>query len=429
MRLYTGTVLALLLAVSRHADAAGRRSTLTADMVVEPRLPPNTLPGVDDTTNNGPVQPNDPDNSTLPEQVHLTYWKSPAQMLVSFVTGAPITSLEPVTKADLPVKKNGGIGGIVRYGTSANKLSTPTRGRAYAYIQNNNYNASAPQGASPWRNGYVSGVIHHVLLKGLQPATTYFYQFAGSPKGPWSDVYNFTTLSIKPTFPFRIGYMGDLGNSLNASLTVDRMVASKPQIVGNLGDISYADVYNPNGTYGGYKTYKSLKYHLSYQPAWDQNARMLEKLASHVPVMTLPGNHELEFQPDSTVFASYNTRYPMPQSNGFPRVQALQVPANGGPVADPVNMFYSVDIPGVAHMVFISNYIPNDTWGTNTRQYKWLQADLKRVDRKVSTQDWPSAFAPAEYSHYACTHVLASGGTWGYDVSYNQVKPALRTCR
>eukprot|EP00882_Tetradesmus_deserticola_P008964 GHRQ01009456.1.p1 GENE.GHRQ01009456.1~~GHRQ01009456.1.p1 ORF type:complete len:377 (+),score=58.27 GHRQ01009456.1:1339-2469(+) len=221
--------------------------------------------------------------------------------------------------------------------------------------------------------------------------------------------------------------MGDLGNSLNASLTVDRMVASKPQIVGNLGDISYADVYNPNGTYGGYKTYKSLKYHLSYQPAWDQNARMLEKLASHVPVMTLPGNHELEFQPDSTVFASYNTRYPMPQSNGFPRVQALQVPANGGPVADPVNMFYSVDIPGVAHMVFISNYIPNDTWGTNTRQYKWLQADLKRVDRKATpwlivhmhaplVSSWSGSFKDAECMRLNYEPLLFK---YGVDLFYN----------
>jgi hypothetical protein len=62
------------------------------------------------------------------------------------------------------------------------------------------------------------------------------------------------------------------------------------------------------------------------------------------------------------------------------------MPSNGQPLADPVNMFYSYDFPGVAHMVYLSNYIPFDTWGTDSVQYKWLAADLAKVDRKVSRQ-------------------------------------------
>jgi hypothetical protein len=54
-----------------------------------------------------------------------------------------------------------------------------------------------------------------------------------------------------------------------------------------------ADTYAPNGNYGDFiykKNMKSLKYHLSYQPAWDQNGRMLQKLAGYVPMAVMPGS-------------------------------------------------------------------------------------------------------------------------------------------
>lgn len=55
--------------------------------------------------------------------------------------------------------------------------------------------------------------------------------------------------------------------------------------------VAAADVYAPNGTYNGYKslTEFGLKYRLTYQAAWDQNARMLQELAAHVPMLTTPG--------------------------------------------------------------------------------------------------------------------------------------------
>ena len=37
-------------------------------------------------------------------------------------------------------------------------------------------------------------------------------------------------------------------------------------------------------------------------------ARMLQPLSAGTPVMTSTGNHELEFQPDGTVFAAYTSR-------------------------------------------------------------------------------------------------------------------------
>ncbi|WIA31092.1 hypothetical protein OEZ86_001119 [Tetradesmus obliquus] len=103
-----------------------------------------------------------------------------------------------------------------------------------------NYAASADNDASrsPFPQGYVSARIHHVLLTGLDQGTTYYYQVAASPAGTWSAQLSFTTLARKAAFPFRIGYMGDLGNTLNASVTVERMISSKPKMVSNLGDLA-----------------------------------------------------------------------------------------------------------------------------------------------------------------------------------------------
>lgn len=37
-------------------------------------------------------------------------------------------------------------------------------------------------------------------------------------------------------------------------------------------------------------------------------ARMLERLSVGVPVMTSPGNHEMEYQADGYAFAAYTSR-------------------------------------------------------------------------------------------------------------------------
>jgi hypothetical protein len=141
------------------------------------------------------------------------------------------------------------------------------------------------------------------------------------------------------------------------------------------------DNYLPTGREG---TLKGLKYLLSYQPRWDMYARMLQPLAAHVPIMTSTGNHEVEFQPDGTVFAAYTSRYPVPQ--GGPDAP-LSVKLNRFSSADPSpahGLYYSWDVPGTAHFVALTSYITNDTFAPTTEQYKWFEADLKRVDRTAT---------------------------------------------
>lgn len=54
----------------------------------------------------------------------------------------------------------------VEYGTSANALDSSVSGSAKKYVQD--YTTEV----------YVSGVMHHAKLEGLQPLTTYFYRRA-----------------------------------------------------------------------------------------------------------------------------------------------------------------------------------------------------------------------------------------------------------
>ncbi len=54
----------------------------------------------------------------------------------------------------------------------------------------------------------------------LMPGTKYFYTVSNGQKGSTSQLFSFTTLKKTPNFPFKLGYMGDLGNSVNATLTV-----------------------------------------------------------------------------------------------------------------------------------------------------------------------------------------------------------------
>lgn len=72
--------------------------------------------------------------------------------------------------------------------------------------------------------------------------------------------------------------------------------------------------------------------------------------------------------------AAYNARFPVPQSLQ-PQLNPLALIMNHTSGTNHTvkhssanNMYYSFDIPGVAHMIFITQYIPNDTWTSDTPQ-------------------------------------------------------------
>jgi hypothetical protein len=73
-------------------------------------------------------------------QVHLTYWKSPDKMLVSFVTGAPKLANGSVMAADLPTATSmASAQPTVRLGTQPGTYTRQLQNNSQttAYIQNN----------------------------------------------------------------------------------------------------------------------------------------------------------------------------------------------------------------------------------------------------------------------------------------------------
>ncbi|GAX77672.1 hypothetical protein CEUSTIGMA_g5115.t1 [Chlamydomonas eustigma] len=155
---------------------------------------------------------------------------------------------------------------------------------------------------------YLSPTIHHVLLRNLTPGYKYTYLIFKSYKNgtvsDWpltsnkvigsqvmssliQDSLNGTTSSavfIKrsfrtvqkqgtmsspdmPTYPLRIGLIGDIGQTENSTQTRNHLQAHLPQLILNMGDLSYADNYQPDNPERGLaKTESELA---SNQRRWD----------------------------------------------------------------------------------------------------------------------------------------------------------------
>ncbi|CAI5991899.1 unnamed protein product [Closterium sp. NIES-65] len=195
-------------------------------------------------------------------------------------------------------------------------------------------------------NGYTSGYIHKVLLGRprkdgvLKPGTTYYYRLGGA--GP-ARAFKTPPPSSQP---ISVALVADMGSAPPAAATISRLSRTPHALVVFPGDLSYA-----NG----------------YQPDWDTWQSLIQPASSLRPWMMAPGNHEDEEDegaPSSNPFKAYNARWPMPAA------------ASGSPS----NLYYSFD-SGSIHWVVLSCY---SDYSQGSAQYNWLQADLAKVDRKVT---------------------------------------------
>ncbi|KAB2631732.1 purple acid phosphatase 22-like [Pyrus ussuriensis x Pyrus communis] len=185
---------------------------------------------------------------------------------------------------------------------------------------------------------YSSGKIHHVTIGPLDPATTYFYRCGGS--GP---EFYFKTPPHK--LPLEFAVAGDLGQTEWTNSTLQHIGSMDYDVLLLPGDLSYAD---------------------TQQPLWDSFGRIVEPYASKRPWMVTEGNHEIESIPiiNPTGFKAYNARWPMPyQESGSTS-----------------NLYYSFEVAGT-HVIMLGSYADFDV---KSDQYKWLQADLAKIDRKVT---------------------------------------------
>ncbi|KAE9590846.1 putative Acid phosphatase [Lupinus albus] len=191
---------------------------------------------------------------------------------------------------------------------------------------------------------YKSGEIHNVVIGPLISNTVYYYRLGNSPKG-----YSFKTAPSQFPIKFAVSgficihYAGDLGQTEWTKSTLDHINKSNYDMLLLPGDLSYADFV---------------------QNLWDSFGRLVDPLASQRPWMVTQGNHEVEKIPmvHNEPFTAYNARWKMPYEES----------------GSDSNLYYSFDVAGV-HVIMLGSYTDFDS---ESKQYKWLQEDLKKVNRK-----------------------------------------------
>ncbi|KAI3471827.1 hypothetical protein Pfo_028480 [Paulownia fortunei] len=209
---------------------------------------------------------------------------------------------------------------VVYYGTSpgANSFSANGSTNIYHYLT------------------YRSGEIHDAVIGPLKPNTLYYYR-CGVSSSP-----EFSFKTPPSLFPTKFSIIGDLGQTEWTSSTLEHIAKSDYDVLLLPGDLSYADMH---------------------QPSWDTFGHLVQTLASKRPWMVTQGNHEIEKIPaiHHESFTSYNARWVMPYEES----------------GSPSNLYYSFEVAGV-HVIMLGSYAE---FGSDSDQYRWLQEDLKKVDR------------------------------------------------
>ncbi|KAJ6860299.1 purple acid phosphatase 15-like isoform X1 [Populus alba x Populus x berolinensis] len=221
------------------------------------------------------------------------------------------------------------------------------------------------------------------LSAGLKRNTLYHYQ-CGDPSIPaMSSTYYFKTMpaSGPKSYPSRIAIVGDLGLTYNTTSTVDHMIGNNPDLILLVGDVCYANLYLTNGTGADCYScsFSQTPIHETYQPRWDYWGRYMQPVTSKIPIMVVEGNHEIEKQVENQTFVAYSSRFALPSKE------------SGSYSA----FYYSFNAGGI-HFIMLGGYI---AYKKSAHQYKWLEKDLAKVDRKVTP--WLVAtWHPPWYSTY-----------------------------
>ncbi|XP_047327789.1 purple acid phosphatase 2-like [Impatiens glandulifera] len=194
---------------------------------------------------------------------------------------------------------------------------------------------------------YTSGFIHHCTILNLEFDTKYYYKIG---IGLTTRTFWFTTPpQVGPDVPYTFGLIGDLGQSFDSNMTITHYEhnPTKGQTVLFVGDLSYADNY-PN--------HDNVR--------WDTWGRFTERTVAYQPWIWTAGNHELDFEPtigETRPFKPFSHRYKTPY-----RASGSTQP-----------FWYSIKRAS-AYIIVLSSY---SAYGKYTPQYKWLEAELPKVNR------------------------------------------------
>mmetsp|Transcript_38212 Transcript_38212/g.50334 ORF Transcript_38212/g.50334 Transcript_38212/m.50334 type:complete len:505 (-) Transcript_38212:297-1811(-) len=294
------------------------------------------------------------------DQLHLAYgYISSSEVWVSWVTEDDADS-------------------VVYFGDHPSNLNEIAYGETVRYSYRSFYYGS-----------YESGYLHHVLLTGLQPNTRYFYR-VGNHGFTLTDVFDtfITPPPVGDSSQISFAVIGDLGQTEDSQCTVEHVDSDDSLLfVVHAGDLAYADCY---------------------QPRWDSYQELISPVSRKLPWMVIPGNHEIEYDSiTNTTFVAYEARYRMPQIKpaefeGFQPVNLMDYfncqPSEYPGSYDFGNSFYSFDV-GTVHFVMLNSYTKTKA---GSKQYKWVQSDLKKVDRQVTP--WVIVIMHAPWYHSNIFH-------------------------
>lgn len=192
------------------------------------------------------------------------------------------------------------------------------------------------------------GTIHKAMMTDLEPATTYYYRVGSPADAIWSPVFSFRTFDPSAA-SINYAVIADMGYGENSDHTIERLhdlvMSGEIDMVIHNGDIGYAD---------------------GYMAHWDTFLNKVQPIASRVPYMVTPGNHEFWYN-----FAAYKARFYMPsnEDNG----------KEGDGSGD--NMYYSWDY-GNVHFAAMNSETAIDEPDFHKDQLKWFSSDLSAVDRQ-----------------------------------------------
>ncbi|KZV26203.1 Purple acid phosphatase precursor [Dorcoceras hygrometricum] len=194
---------------------------------------------------------------------------------------------------------------------------------------------------------YTSGYIHHCVIKKLEYDTKYYYELGVDPVT--RRFWFVTPPAVGPDVPYTFGLIGDLGQSYDSNITLTHYENNpqKGQAVLFVGDLSYADNY---------------PFHDNVR--WDTWGRFVERSVAYQPWIWTAGNHEIDFAPEigeTKPFKPYTHRY--------------HVPYKASNSTAP--LWYSIKRAS-AYIIVLSSY---SAYGKYTPQYKWLEAELPKVNR------------------------------------------------
>eukprot|EP01080_Neovahlkampfia_damariscottae_P003197 gene3197-5513_t len=205
-------------------------------------------------------------------------------------------------------------------------------------------------------------VAHEVLISTEKNKFVY-YRLSNDENGPWTEIFHFKS---QKEGSFKFISFGDS----------DTRTTNGKKIISNLNKIKYGyDLIIHAGDYA-YDT-PSMQYR------WDDWGNSFHNITSSIPYMYSVGNHE---QHCDSKFENYNERF-------------SKVP---GKLSGGGNYYYSFDY-SYAHFIMLAPYEILMNYTRGSVQYKWLEKDLKTVNRSktrwiIVTYHFPAYSSNARYS-------------------------------